>query len=175
MRILVIGFLVFSAWAAFSTYFYVCKIKGLCDEPYTLQMAESNLQVVKVADTIRKPVIQEQIVVGKTLTIYFEFDKSDFNGNVIANKYYDESNAYLLQNTHSGIIISGYTDSIGTKEYNQALGFRRAQRMKQYFESKGIQTHEILIESKGENDPADDNGTTKGRAKNRRAVITLKK
>ncbi len=175
MRTLVIGFLVFSAWAVFSTYFYVCRIKGLCDEPYTLNMSESNTKDAKVASIIQKPVIQEQIAFDKILTIYFEFDKCDFNGSVEANKYYDESNAYLIQNNHSGIIISGYTDSIGTKKYNQALGFRRAQRMKQYFESKGIQANEILIESKGENDPVDDNGTAKGRANNRRAVITIKK
>ena len=38
MKILIIGFLVFSGWAALSTYIYVCKIKGLCDEPKTMQI-----------------------------------------------------------------------------------------------------------------------------------------
>ena len=36
MRILFIGFLAFIAWSALSTYIYVCKIKGLCDEPVAI-------------------------------------------------------------------------------------------------------------------------------------------
>jgi outer membrane protein OmpA-like peptidoglycan-associated protein len=47
--------------------------------------------------------------------------------------------------------------------------------MQHYFERKGILSNKIIIESRGEKDPADDNNTSAGRANNRRTVITIKK
>jgi OOP family OmpA-OmpF porin len=70
--------------------------------------------------------------------------------------------------------ITGYTDAIGSNDYNQALGYRRAQRMLHYFESNGVPPPKITIESYGEKEPAADNNTIEGRAKNRRTVITIK-
>jgi OOP family OmpA-OmpF porin len=106
---------------------------------------------------------------------YFAFDKSDFNSNAESDKYIDKSNTYLDQNSQAMLSITGYTDAIGTDIYNQALGYRRAQSMQHYFESKGILANKIIIESKGEKEPADDNNTATGRANNRRTVITIKK
>jgi OOP family OmpA-OmpF porin len=106
---------------------------------------------------------------------YFAFDKSDFISNTETDKYFDESNAYLDQNSKAMLSITGYTDAIGTEIYNQALGYRRAQSMQHYFERKGILSNKIIIESRGEKDPADDNNTSAGRANNRRTVITIKK
>ena len=175
MRILLFGFFALCAWSALATYLYVCKIKELCDEPLTAQISEVKQSNVRVADTIRKPVVQEQAVIPKNLVIYFAFDKSNFNSNSEADKYFDESNKYLNQNSHTKLTITGHTDAIGTDEYNQALGFRRALSMQRYFESKGILANKIVMESKGKKEPADDNTTTAGRANNRRTVITIKK
>jgi len=47
--------------------------------------------------------------------------------------------------------------------------------MKNYFERKGMPAAKITIESKGEKEPVDDNSTDKGRANNRRTVITINK
>jgi outer membrane protein OmpA-like peptidoglycan-associated protein len=76
---------------------------------------------------------------------------------------------------NSVLHITGHTDSVGTRAYNQALGYRRAQRLQRYFVSKGLQANKINIISKGERDPDDTNGTPSGRANNRRAVVTIKK
>ena len=175
MKILIIGLLLFLSWSALSTYLYVCKIKGLCVEPVTVQIGEINHNDVMAGDTLDKPLVREQAVVPEDLTIYFAFDKSDFSANAVADKYYDESNAYLDQNLQARLSITGHTDAIGSDEYNKALGYRRAQRMQHYFESKGMPANKIIIESKGEKEPADDNNTTAGRANNRRAIITIKK
>ncbi len=175
MRILLSGFLVLSAWSAFATYIYVCKIRELCDAPMSEQTVALSHPDAIVADTTHKQVIQEQAIVSKKLVIYFEFDKSEFNASTEASKYFDESNSYLVQNPNVKLEIIGHTDAIGTDNYNQALGFRRAKRMQRYFESKGILADKIIIDSKGEKQPADDNNTISGRANNRRAVITIKK
>ena len=168
MRILFIGLLVFFAWSILATYIYVCKIKGLCYDRVIMQT-----EVVK-PDTLTKPV-PKQVVLPESIIIYFAFDKSDFMADSASNKYLDDSKAYLLQNEQASLSITGYTDAIGTKDYNQQLGYRRAQRMQQYFESNGMIANKISIESKGENEPADNNTTVSGRANNRRSTITIKK
>ncbi|HAF27719.1 MAG TPA: hypothetical protein DCG75_01605 [Bacteroidales bacterium] len=172
MRILIIGFITFFAWSTLSTYIYVCKIKGLCDEPVSMQISEvSNDTIAK--DTIQEPLVQETVK-PKDLIVYFEFDKFDFSSTIAADKYFDESKYYLKKNIHAKISITGHTDAIGTKEYNQALGFRRAQSVQQSFKEKGMNADKIIIASKGENEPVDDNNTDTGRANNRRTVITIK-
>lgn len=172
MRILIIGLITFFAWSTLSTYIYVCVIKELCDEPVSMQMSEVNTDT-KANDTIRNQLVK-QAVIPKDLIVHFEFDKSDFSSNASSDAYFDESNEYLNQNTQAKLSITGHTDAIGTKEYNQALGYRRAQSLQRYFEKKGLPTNKMIISSKGENEPVDNNNTDAGRANNRRTVITIK-
>jgi outer membrane protein OmpA-like peptidoglycan-associated protein len=173
MKILIIGFLVLSGWAAISTHIYVCKIKGLCNEPKTIEIGAVNPQDVIAGDTLTKPLVREQAVIPENLIIYFAFDKSEFNSDAKTGKFFDESNAYLNQNSQARLSITGYTDAIGSDEYNQALGYRRAQSMQHYFESKGMPANKIITESKGEKEPADGNNTTAGRANNTRTALTI--
>jgi outer membrane protein OmpA-like peptidoglycan-associated protein len=175
MKILIIGFLALFGWSALSTHIYVCKIKGLCDEPKTMQIDVVNHKDVIAVDTLSKPLVREQAVIPENLIIHFAFDKSEFNSDAETNKYFDETKAYLDQNSQARLSITGHTDAIGSDEYNQALGYRRAQSTQHYFESKGMPANKIIIESKGEKEPADDNNTKAGRANNRRTVITIKK
>jgi OOP family OmpA-OmpF porin len=89
--------------------------------------------------------------------------------------YFAESNTYLDQNVQARLSITGHSDAIGSDEYNEALGYRRAQSLQHYFENKGMPSDKIIVESKGEKEPVDDNKTTAGRANNRRTVVTIKK
>lgn len=71
------------------------------------------------------------------------------------------------------IIAVGHTDSIGTEEYNQKLSERRAEAVKNYLVSKGIEKNRVYTEGKGEKQPVADNRTAEGRAKNRRVEIEV--
>lgn len=182
MRILIIGFIVFAGWAIFSTYIYVCKIKGLCSEPQTTIVEAVNQNNALSSEPIETDKTEEEpekkevekAKIPQDLVIYFAFDKSDFISGAKASEYFDASNAYLNSNKQARLNITGHTDAVGTKEYNQALGLRRAQTMQRYFVSKGISASRISIESKGEGEPAADNKSDEGRAKNRRSVVTIK-
>jgi OOP family OmpA-OmpF porin len=71
------------------------------------------------------------------------------------------------------IIAVGHTDSIGSDAYNQKLSVRRAEAVKAYLVSKGIEKNRIYTEGKGEKQPVASNKTNEGRAKNRRVEIEV--
>ncbi len=173
MKILLVGFFAFSAWAAFSTHIYVCKIKGFCNDPVTLNSVVV-LNKVPMADTLSITPMQDQPVIPENLLTYFAFDKSEFVSDSQSGKYFDDSKAYIDKNPLAELSITGYTDAIGSDKYNLDLGLRRAKSMQNYFEMKGFPVTRIITDSKGEKEPADDNNTTGGRANNRRTVITIK-
>ena len=71
------------------------------------------------------------------------------------------------------IIAVGHTDSVGTDAYNQKLSVRRAEAVKAYLVSKGVEKNRVYTEGKGEKQPVADNKTAEGRAKNRRVEIEV--
>jgi OOP family OmpA-OmpF porin len=71
------------------------------------------------------------------------------------------------------IIAVGHTDSIGADAYNERLALRRANAVKAYIQSKGIEPNRVYVEGKGEKQPVADNKTRDGRAKNRRVEIEV--
>ena len=69
------------------------------------------------------------------------------------------------------IDVIGHTDSDGTEEYNQALSERRAQSVKDYLVSEGVDASIIDVSGQGELNPIASNATKEGRAQNRRVDI----
>jgi outer membrane protein OmpA-like peptidoglycan-associated protein len=70
--------------------------------------------------------------------------------------------------------IEGHTDNTGSDEYNMVLSGKRAETVRRYMNEKGgIPLHAINVIAFGESNPVADNGTSDGRAKNRRVVIRV--
>lgn len=102
---------------------------------------------------------------------FFDFDKSVLKPEGRA-KLDDLVNKIRGVNLEV-IIAVGHTDSIGTDAYNQKLSVRRAEAVKSYLVSKGIERNRVYTEGKGEKQPVADNRTKEGRAKNRRVEIEV--
>jgi outer membrane protein OmpA-like peptidoglycan-associated protein len=170
MKILIIGFIVFVIWSLFSVWLYVNKIKPVQnDQVIMYQITES--QTI-VADTA----VQSEALIPNDLTIYFEFDDAGFQNDSQKDTSVVEFKTWLDKHPESMLSITGHTDNIGTSEYNQTLGFKRARTIQKYLESRGINADKMILESKGKDQPIIvDQTTEEGRAKNRRVVITINK
>ena len=101
----------------------------------------------------------------------YDFNKSDLKPEGKATL--DKIAADLSKIKLEVIIAVGNTDSVGTDAYNMALGQRRAQSVKSYLTSKGVDGSRIYTESKGKSNPVASNATAEGRAKNRRTDIEV--
>ena len=168
MKILIIGFVVFVIWSLFSVWLYVEKIKPVLNAPVAIQSIPET-QAIE-ADSA----MQSNALFPSDLTVYFEFDDARFITDPQIDKSLINFETWLEKNPESMLSIMGHTDILGTSEYNQALGLKRAQSIQEYLESKGVYSNKIISDSKGEDQPVVDQTTEEGRAKNRRAVITIK-
>jgi outer membrane protein OmpA-like peptidoglycan-associated protein len=69
--------------------------------------------------------------------------------------------------------IDGYTDSIGSDEYNQTLSDKRAESVRDYLVSSGVNMNSVVARGMGKADPVADNGTSEGRQLNRRVEMIV--
>jgi outer membrane protein OmpA-like peptidoglycan-associated protein len=105
--------------------------------------------------------------------VNFAFDKSD----LLPESYtvLDKAVKLLNDKPNVNVEIEGYTDYIGTAEYNQTLSVERAQTVKDYLVFKGIAERRLSTIGYGKGNPVADNETEEGRAMNRRIVFRILK
>jgi OOP family OmpA-OmpF porin len=101
----------------------------------------------------------------------FDFDKAVVKP---AGKAALDDMLVKLQGMNTEVMITvGHTDSIGSDTYNQKLSLRRADAVKTYLVSKGVDASRVYTEGKGETQAIADNRTAEGRAKNRRVTVEV--
>lgn len=167
MKVLTTGLLVFVSWSAISTYVYVCKIKDLC----TKQIQTTS--IVREKPDVMKPEILS--VPGlDSLILHFDFNDTVFIPDKHLAGYTLQAMEYLNANPKKEIHITGYADSIGTEDYNQNPGMRRALDVRAYFIKHGIDEKRITVASDSKDEPVSTNKTSRGREKNRRVKIEIK-
>jgi outer membrane protein OmpA-like peptidoglycan-associated protein len=81
--------------------------------------------------------------------------------------------AFLDKYPDRSIAIQGYTDSMGSEDYNQGLSERRADSVKSYLTGQGIGSTRITASGKGRSDPVADNDSAAGRQQNRRVEVII--
>jgi outer membrane protein OmpA-like peptidoglycan-associated protein len=81
--------------------------------------------------------------------------------------------AFLNEYPDRTALIEGYTDSVGSEDYNQGLSERRADSVKSYLVGEGIGTTRLSASGKGERDPVASNDSAAGRQQNRRVEVII--
>ena len=81
---------------------------------------------------------------------------------------------YLAKNASNKITLIGYASSEGDINFNKSLSEKRAQSMKDYLSSNGVEVAKILVEGAGIENPIGDNNTESGRKQNRRVEVKYK-
>ena len=104
-------------------------------------------------------------------TVYFGFDSSELAGEAQATL--DRQAAFLNVNPTVVVIIEGHADERGTREYNLALGDRRAVAVRDYLLAKGLNAARVRTVSYGKERPAVSGSNEEAWAKNRRAATVL--
>src|SRR3954462_14196290 len=103
--------------------------------------------------------------------VYFDFDRYSLRPE--ATRVLDEAIAALRENATLRVEIEGHTCSIGTAEYNLALGDRRANAVKEYLVSRGVTADRLRTVSYGEERTKYDNSREETRRLNRRAALVV--
>lgn len=102
--------------------------------------------------------------------VHFDFDSSAITSQ--AASVLDEQIDFLSNNSEARVLIAGHTDERGSREYNHALGERRAQSVKSYLAAKGVSQARVETISYGEERPAVVGNSEAAYAENRRAELS---
>ena len=103
--------------------------------------------------------------------IYFHTDSAELKSESIA--VLNATAETLRANPGVGVEIAGHTDSQGDAGYNQGLSERRAQSVRDYLVSQGVDGSRLSSAGYGETQPVADNSTSEGRAQNRRVELRV--
>ena len=132
-------------------------------------VGSDQVKTVKASSSKSENVNYDTKAVFANATVYFEFDKSSLTSKSIQTLK-SAVNA-LNENSSINITLSGHADERGTREYNLALGQRRAEAVSDYFVLNGISKNRITVKSFGEEKPVAFGQDETSYSKNRRVEI----
>ena len=115
--------------------------------------------------------LARDFVENTTDTVFFAFDSSSLSAE--AQAALDTQVAWLKKHDDVNVIVQGHCDDRGTREYNLDLGERRANAVKQYLVSQGIEESRISTISYGKERPAVLGNNEAAWAQNRRAITVV--
>ena len=128
--------------------------------------AKTSAATVTVTPLSSKVMIFEEVAL-------FDIGKADLKpaGKEQIKAYREKAKAELSR--ADKIKIIGHTDNTGSADYNNKLSLRRAEAVRDYLASLGVDPNKLEVSGAGESKPLADNSTPEGRAKNRRVEIEL--
>jgi len=148
----------------------ISEVKGTAEK--AVEIGNNAMNKAETAEKLAKGKILWTTTLSDD-SVKFSFDQEDIPAaaqailNDLAGKVKGLDKAVYLE-------IEGHTDNIGSDDYNKKLGESRAEAVRNYLAEKGsLPLHAMSIISYGEEKPVAANGTSDGRAKNRRVVVRV--
>ena len=134
------------------------------------QSAQQSAELQRQIDTLNARVTDRGLVL--TLgDVLFTTGRSDLMTG--ATVHLDKLVAFLNRYPDREVVIEGYTDSVGTQDYNQGLSERRAESVRHYLRGQGIDSGRLTASGKGESNPVAGNDSATGRQQNRRVEVII--
>ena len=130
---------------------------------------DGGIQTVEVSVKEDTSVNYETKAILANATVYFEFDSFKLSSKSIQTLR--SAVTAMKENSSIKIIISGHADERGTREYNLALGQRRAESVRDYLAVNGVSKSRVLVKSYGEERLIAKGSDESSHSKNRRAEI----
>ena len=127
------------------------------------------VKTVKASSSMPENISLDSMAIFANATVYFEFDKSSLTSKSIQTL--KSAVDALNENSTIQVTLSGHADERGTREYNLALGQRRAESVSDYLVLNGIKKSRITVKSFGEEKPLAFGQDEASYAKNRRVEI----
>jgi len=118
-----------------------------------------------------EPGSQEDLIVNVGDRVFFNYDSSELDSD--AQELLQDQVAWLKQYSDVSVIVEGHCDERGTREYNLALGEKRAQSVKNYLISLGISSDRVSTISYGKERPSVVGSNDGAWAQNRRSVTVV--
>ena len=112
---------------------------------------------------------EQEAKLREVRTVYFDFDSAEIRAE--SRDVLMAHAKFLAGNPSVNVVLQGHTDERGTKEYNIALGERRAKAVQRFLVVNGADNGQIETVSYGEERPAVMGNTEEAYAKNRRVEI----
>ncbi|MDO6761343.1 OmpA family protein [Tamlana sp. 2_MG-2023] len=109
-----------------------------------------------------------------TTMVFYKYDSTEEVSSESVLAYFKEL-ATFLKDSGDHILLVGHTDSDGAAEYNEDLGFKRANEYKSHLIGLGVAEDKITVESKGETMPLKPNDSNENKKLNRRVEIHITK
>jgi len=103
--------------------------------------------------------------------VLFEIGRADLKTGTAGNL--NKLVFFLNKHPDRSVAIEGYTDSVGSEEYNQALSQRRADSVRSYLVRQGIGSGRLTASGMGMSDPVAGNDSAAGRQQNRRVEVIV--
>ena len=128
-----------------------------------------DVKTVQASSTDNEDISYDSQAIFANATVYFDFDKTNLTSKSLQTlKSIVDA---LNDNSQLNIVLSGHADERGTREYNLALGQRRADTVSQYLILSGVESNRITTKSYGEERPIANGQDEASYAKNRRVQI----
>ena len=138
------------------------------------QLADLEGKLKDARDTIAKIAAVKDDDRGMVITlqgeVLFPTGKWDLKPGAMAKL---DQIAEALRGKEQPMVVFGFTDNVGTRDFNMDLSQKRANSVRDYLVQRGIPQDLVSAQGKGPDNPISDNGSIEGRATNRRVEIVV--
>jgi outer membrane protein OmpA-like peptidoglycan-associated protein len=163
-------------------YWIYCCDCGAKSRSQETMPAEKSIVTIPIEPTAALPDTSAQVLLLKVkerlnadpLILYFGLNKAEIALTDNEQQKLKELYDYMIKVSNDMVTVTGHTDNTGSRDNNMSLAMKRAEFVKAYLVRNGIGEARIEAISQGPDEPAAENNTPEGRAKNRRTVIRIK-